>query len=391
MFRIVFSLIIGVMLIFSCSEEPTEPQGAVDPEIISVRIDSLWNLNAPDSNLVEIKVSDPQGFTDLKNVTLKVFDNFNQQIFLDSLYDDGGLNGTTDLIAGDGVFRNLFNPKTVTGSSEGEYTFNFSVEDKAGNKSGELNQKVTFAYNRPPVINSISAPSQLLSGAEAGFIFVMVADQDGDTKTTQVNLDLFQNDQSVLAQPINLFNDGNTAENGDIFANDSIFSLKIDSSFAAGRLGDYKMKFVAEDEFGDKSMEFVKDIFIENKVGQILKVSLPDSLNRPGQEGEFTESLFTVSVHEPQGLTDIASVYFDLIFPDGPANNNPFIMVDNGLPYNFDNLFVEAGDKEPNDGVYSLTFLVNDDNQIGTYHFSFFVRDKVGNLTAAYQDSIEVQ
>jgi len=390
MYKIVFALIISALFALSCSDEPTNPQGAVNPVITSLRIQSQWNLNATDSNLVEIAVTDPQGFNDLKSIAVKVFDDANQQVFMDSLYDDGGLNGSNDLLAGDGVFRNLFLPSAIT-STTGVFTFNFNVQDRAGHNAEEFKKDISFGFNEAPEIQEIINPSQLLSGAETEFIFVNVSDLDGTNKNTKVFFDLLQNDQSVFAQPISMGNDGNVSENGDVFANDSIFSFKMDSSFAAGKIGDYKMKFVAEDEFGDKSLELIKDLFIENKTGNILSVSVPDSIALPAQG--FTTALVTAKVNDPQGLMDVDSVYFNSIKPDGsPANGNPFSMVDNGLPFNIDgNPLIEAGDKVEGDGIYSLSVFVFNNNLPGTYQFTFYMRDKVGNLTAAIVDSIEVK
>ncbi|KAA3608812.1 MAG: hypothetical protein D8M58_18930 [Calditrichaeota bacterium] len=389
--KLVIVLLIGIQVIISCSEKSTKPDDAQNPEFISIRIDDRWNLNAVNSSLVEIKVSDPQGFSDLKNIAVKVFDNTSQMVFEDSLYDDGNLSGSTDLIAGDGVFRNVFLPSAIT-SSAGTFSFEFEIVDMSENDAGELKKEVSFGFNEAPLIESITVPLQFLSGANPEIISVVAPDNDGDNLQTKVFLDLLRSSQSVLSQPIQLSNNGDFGISGDAFAGDSIFSFKMDSSFAAGKSGDYKMEFLAEDEFSDKSEAVTRDIFIENKAGVILSATLPDTINRPGQVNAFTETLLSIKVYEPQGLTDIDSVYFEFIFPDGqPANNNPFLMVDNGLPFNIGNLFVEAGDKTANDGIFSLTFLVNDANQTGTYHFSFYMRDKVGNLTTALTDSIEVQ
>ena len=381
--------ILLLVFIYACSDEPTKSQDAVNPEIISIRINGQWNLNAQDSILVEIKVTDPQGFDDLKNIAFKVFDDSDQLVFTDSLYDDGGLNGTSDLIAGDGVFRNLFLPSLIT-PNEGSFTFDFEVKDKAGNSAGELKKEVTFAFNEAPVINNISVPPQLLSGLGPWFVFVTVFDQDGANKNMNVFLDLLQNDQSVLNETLQLFNDGNTAENGDIFADDSVFSFKMDSSFAAGRTGDYIIKLVAEDEFGNQSPEMVKSIFIENKTGKILNVSVPDIIVRPSQG--FATALVTAKVTDPQSLMDVDSVYFNSIKPDGSAaGGNPFVMLDNGLAFNIDNPFIEVGDEIKGDGIYSITILVDKSNLPGVYNFTFNMRDKVGNLATAITDSIEVQ
>jgi hypothetical protein len=56
-------------------------------------------------------------------------------------------------------------------------------------------------------------------------------------------------------------------------------------------------------------------------------------------------------------------------------------MVDNGLPFNINTWWNEAGDVQAGDGIYSYALIVRNDFIPGVYHFSFFVRDKAGNLT----------
>ena len=381
MYKKIIIPLLGAIFASGCSDEPTKSTGAVNPEIISLRIDNKWNLNATDSNLVEVKVTDPQGFGDLKNVVVKVFDSANQLVFEDSLYDDGGSGGTTDLIAGDGIFRNLFLPKTVTDSSEGDYTFDFEIKDKANNSGGELKKDVTFAFNEAPAIINVVAPSQLLSGAETEFVYVTALDQDGTNQETKVFLYILQNEITVDTRSIS--NDGNTAESGDLFANDSIFSFKMDSSFAAKKIGDYKMKFVAVDEFGDESVEIVKDIFIENKVGQILSVEMPDTVTRPA------DIQIKVKVNDPQGDADIDKVYFELQAPDGKfildgkGEHQQFPLYNDGEPFH--------GDESDIDLIYSVILKVTEKNAADTYTFYFNMIDWAKNTSNVITDTLTIE
>ena len=68
-------------------------------------------------------------------------------------------------------------------------------------------------------------------------------------------------------------------------------------------------------------------------------------------------------------------------------------MVDNGLPFDDQgNVFIYTGDEFAGDGIYSLSILIFGDPEtlLGKYIFSFYIRDKVGNLSNVVRDSIIV-
>ena len=82
-----------------------------------------------------------------------------------------------------------------------------------------------------------------------------------------------------------LYNDGNMEDHGDAAAGDSIFSIKLDSTFGAAKHGDYNLLFYAEDSFGDKNMNVpYHQIFIENSPPGFKLVHVPDSIVRPLSE-----------------------------------------------------------------------------------------------------------
>jgi hypothetical protein len=373
-------LVIGLGLIaWSCSENPGGPVEEIIPVIESVSLDELWSINTTEKKIVEIKITDPQGPGDLHSVFLQIYNQEGSIVFSDSLYDDGGLNESGDIIAADGVFRNRFLPSAITIES-GNYTFEFDVKDKEGNSPGKYEKDVSFVLENIPEIKNITAIDTLKSASASKIISAIVIDAS-NTGTLTVYMDLLQGNHSVVLQPYRMQKQGN----------DSVYTYTIDSSFAAGRLGSFKLRFYAETEGGLSSEMIDKDLFIENVAGRFVEYSIPSSIQRPVQDNYFALSLFTVKVYEPQGLNDIEAVYFNFKKPDGsPAFNNPFFMVDNGLPFNIDNVFVEAGDEVENDGIFSITFLVDNQNQLGTYQFEFIMIDRAGNYAEKIEDTIEV-
>ncbi|MHB2153205.1 hypothetical protein ACX8XN_02260 [Calditrichota bacterium GD2] len=129
----------------------------------------------------------------------------------------------------------------------------------------------------------------------------------------------------------------------------------------------------------------------KNVPGEILWVSVPDSIQVP-PAGFFHKALVTAAVADSNGLDDVDSVYFYSKKPDGSLANNglPLVMVDNGKPFNINNPWEEAGDETAGDGIYSLTILIDNSAQTGRYYFTFYMRDKAGNLSDSVTDSIEV-
>ncbi|NOX88408.1 MAG: hypothetical protein GXO77_05220 [Calditrichaeota bacterium] len=130
----------------------------------------------------------------------------------------------------------------------------------------------------------------------------------------------------------------------------------------------------------------------KNVPGKILWVEVPDSIQIP-EAGYFNKALIKAAVQDSNGLDDVDSVYFYSRKPDGTLANKgkPLTMVDNGKPFSISgDPWVDAGDEKAGDGIYSLTILIFNDAQAGRYYFTFYMRDKAGNLSDSIIDSIEV-
>ncbi len=385
-----FLLMFG-LLILACDENPSTSVADDSPVIINIKVLNNWNL-ADSAGLygIEIKVKDEQGFDDLNPVAVEVQNDLGESIFSDSLYDNGGMNGTTDLIAGDGVFKNVFEVSVIS-SVAGQFNFIFSVSDKNGNRDSAA-VVIIFAFNSAPSITNLSAPDSLLSTDPPYIISVSANDIDGDHQNILVTMDLLSDGLSILPEPYMLQNDGNLILNGDAFANDSIFSFKMDTSFSAGRTGNYTLKFIALDAFGDESSTITKEIYLENLRPAIFNLAAPETLVKPLDSQTLTTALITLNVSDPQSLADIDSVYFISIKPDStPASGNPFVLLDNGIAFDINNFEVARGDELADDGIYSITILLDNNALSGVYQFTFFARDQVGNVSNEIQHLVEVQ
>ncbi len=373
-------LLLLLLAASSCRDAVNERETG-KPDIKSVRMPSSWNTNSAEKVTVELRGEHGDGPSYLTEARFRVYDSDNNQVFEGELLDDGGyLSASGDVLAGDGVFRNRFLPGTIT-SGTGVYRFEFNLSDQNGTVVEKEIDQVRFAFDRAPAVIAFTMPSVLPSGFESALITARVTDPDSQEEIERVTLDILKNDVSVLNEPYILN-----------AAGDSLFTLRVDSTFAAGLQGSYLFSLNATDRFGVSGTPFTQWVLVENEGGHITGVDMPDQVQRPATSADLTVVPIYATVVDPQGNGDIDSVYFYAKKPDGTFSNNgnPFLMVDNGRPFNPDNPFVEAGDAEANDGTYTLMTLISGSADAGTYIFTFYMRDKLNHLAPVYTDSIEV-
>ncbi len=377
------SLILLLLAGSSCRDAVIEQEKG-KPDIREVRMPSSWNTNSVEKVSVELRGTHGDGPSFLTGATFKVYDAQNTVVFESTLLDDGGYRSNSgDVLAGDGVYRNRYLPGEIT-SLTGVYRFEFSLGDKNDMVVKKEISPVLFAFDAAPEVVSFNAPATLPSGFGPLLITARVTDPDSLEEIETVTMDVLRNGVSVLNDLYKLQKDGQPG--------DSLYSLRIDSSFAAGLQGSYVFSLNVTDRFGVSGTPETQKVRIENEGGRITGVDMPDQVQRPAVAGDLTIVPIHASVTDPQGNGDIDSVYFFAQKPDSTFSNNgnPFLMVDNGRPFNLDNPFVEAGDAEADDGIYTLMTLISSSAEAGTYIFTFYMRDKLNHLTPVYTDSIEV-
>lgn len=376
------SLFVLIVAVFACQDTTVAPPEKPPFLISDIRIADYWAANSSTPELVEARVEHPDGIKAIQMVRVQVVAADNTVEGSAQLYDDGGATTMSgDLIAADGVFRNLLVPDALV-SRSGVYTFRFSATDQNGNTAPVVEKTIQMGENHPPQLHKVFAPDLLPSGFYADTLAAIVFDPDSVGDVNDIVLDI----SKVGMLPVRYTK--KSWERSDI---DSIFVLGIDSSFAAGLKGAYLLSFKARDQFGAESDTLLRKIQIENKAGKLSEITMPHQITKPASG---TKQIFiSVKANDPQGLTDVDSVYFYSRKPDGSLSNNgkPFVMVDNGKAFNIANPFDEAGDKTAGDGIYSLTSIIDTGAATGTFVFSFYSRDLVGNLSAMGQDSIEVK
>ena len=378
--KFIYIIMLAVSLfVWSCTEEQEPPLATPQLEISKVQTDEAWNLKNTEPYTVEVHVQTSGSNYDLLPVVMEVRDGMGGVVYTDSLYDDGAAYHPDDgdVIAGDGVFRNRFYADQITDQPT-MLTFSFQAGDKKNNQSAVYTTDIRFDNNFKPEIVALTAPDTLKDGMEAAYLYAAVFDKDGTEEVENVLVEVFKSADSASIDTFSLFNDGNFPVNGDVTAGDSIFSYKLDSSYAAGKKGSYRFLFTPYDAFTFPGVSKSTNIFLENSAGRIISVSMPDSLPLPSQGSELVQVYADVS--DPQGLDDVDSVYFTLedsqgkFVRDDYGNTVKITLADDGDMNN-------NGDRVAGDGTFSVIIQVTSTNRKEDYTLHFYERDLVGNLS----------
>jgi len=247
-----------------------------------------------------------------------------------------------------------------------------------------IEKAIFFGANKPPEFTRVVAPDTF-PWYESALVQATVTDSNGLADIKNIYVESQTPATGVKRLETNLYDDGDMSLHGDPVAGDGEYSAFLDSTFRIGKHGLYTLLFIAEDSFGEKNENIPEEsIFVGNSVGNFISIFVPDTMPKP-TGSSFNRELLTARVSDPQGLSDIDSVYFFSLKPDSTLANNgqPFVLLDNGLPFNINNAFVEVGDAVAGDGIYSFSLIVTSTTESGTYTFTFFMKDKAGNRTPA--------
>ena len=394
--KIVFSsLLFTQLLIFGCAEERSNPVDlGVHPSITNVNITQFWNTLSDELYKVEVSINDPQGPGNIAAVYLTVVDQSSgNEIFSDSLRDDGAIYFPEDgdVFANDGVYSYQYRPADiVTGEEQKNCLFYLLAIDEQNHQSAPLEYPVFFGPNHRPNITQISTPDTLSVETTDVIFAIKVSDSDG---LDDIQTAYFESKKAYKKFEKSLYNDGDFVNHGDLVAGDSVFSTRVYSDFIIGKQGDYQLIFHATDTFNESNADqAIKNVFIGNLPSSFIDIVVPASMFIPGTPETYNRELMTVEVSDPEGLADIDSVYFFSRKPDSTFANNglPFLMVDNGFPFNINNYLVETGDLSASDGIYSFSLVIFSDYNPGEYTFTFYMRDFAGNLTGPVERKINI-
>ncbi len=378
-----FLLLILLVSLWGCEDgdSPTRPQ---EPSLSDPTVPEV--ASPGQTYLITVRAEDPQGVRDVATVTVQIKLE-SKVLSVDTLFDDGAYYhpGDGDVVAGDGLFSQRIRWDWAA-QEETTFALVFQAVDRGGHASEPLVAKVKARQNAAPVILRAEVPEVLPSGFPGLLFFrVQVQDSQGVADVEKVLFALVKNGRELFQKP--LYNDGT---HGDHQADDDWFELGVDSSFGAGKVGDYTLRFHAEDRLGAVSDGVEKALRIENGPPRIAVVDCPDTVAKP--ESGAVAVRVTATVFDPQSLADVKSVGFTSLKPDSTYANNgqPIPMADNGLPFD-PSQFPQPyyGDEQAGDGVFTFTMVVYSDAeansqgvtpvQPGVYRFTFQAEDWVGN------------
>ncbi|MFA3783058.1 hypothetical protein ABRY23_08350 [Melioribacteraceae bacterium 4301-Me] len=191
----------------------------------------------------------------------------------------------------------------------------------------------------------------------------------------------------TLYDKINFYDNGK-GDNGDLVANDGIFSaaFKMSKTFSNGK---YVADIYVVDNVRDvnESTKHVAETIFEYDNNQIQFPPVLSNLKLPSAINRGVNFIFSIEAYDQNGLNDIKYVYFKLYRPDGSLvdpNNGLgfFLMNDKGDP--------NYGDAAANDGIFSFQNSFSSNAPIGQWKFEFQAVDWEGNLSNIVTQTIQV-
>jgi len=154
------------------------------------------------------------------------------------------------------VANNIFEGGFILKSQNpnGVYTVTFSVTGLDGENKQVAVSNFNFNNgqdNNPPVISNAVVDPDTVVVTQPTVIFTSVeaTDTNGSNDILQVYFTVYRPDGTTNGAKIQMFDDGNTSENGDVAAGDGIYSrlIQVDQS---NQKGTYRFEFQAEDRAG---------------------------------------------------------------------------------------------------------------------------------------------
>jgi len=352
-----------ITLILGCAEEKPVQPVSKNPMLSEANVPKvLWTETIEDF-LISVSVFDPQGLDDVNTVTLNVYrPHFTTtEIAFQTVLNDSAVSG--DLIAFDGIYSRQIN-SSFTKDHPGDYQFVLLTTDNEGHDSNTITIEVpAFACtkNEKPEIGEIVLPETLSVDPSVIYSFsVEVFDNQGISDIQALIFRIHSSENPTVIEVDTLYEHRN-----------GFFTHTFTSAFADSVMGVYPLSFQAFDRSSASTELIRRDVpvvFDTNGPPYIFNLSAPDTFDLSSETKSF---LITLEVIDPQGLSDIDSVYFTSRKPDGTLANQglPILLVDDGT----------YGDENPGDGIFSFEArLLDPTAQRGDYTYTFIAVDRKG-------------
>jgi hypothetical protein len=369
-------MVLGI-LIHACQEEKVIVQIPAEFEVQEVNIPGVISTTSAKPVLLTAKVTHPQGNAGIEQVICVIIDSTGQDSLSLEMFDDGDAlgNSSGDIIAFDQIYT-----VTIIGTQlmlpQGIYQVQIFAQANSGEKVRSFNQNLEIFPNQAPEIVNYFFPDTISLKMPSTEVQFTVFDNDGLNDIRWVVMQGFEPGNAFPVFQDTIPNPQN---------NSPLFTMTIDSSYAAAKKDDYELQIFAEDRVNDKSPEVIHPLFIENSAPQLLNISVPDTM----LIFQTSSNIDTVraEVKDGQSLLDVKRVYFVSQIRQangslGPESD-PIDLFDNGD-------IVQSGDPVATDGEYSRIIRIDPENTPGTYIFTFHSQDFVDQFSTTLVDSIEV-
>jgi hypothetical protein len=238
----------------------------------------------------------------------------------------------------------------------------------------------TSPETRPEDVPALRIPLIHYHG-DFGQIHLQVkAEDDEPLSELDVFSRVYRPDLDTVWFTAHLNDDG---EDGDQIPGDRHFSITVDSAVSDTLGGELLAWFWAVDADGNISDTLSAYWSLSaNQPPHILDIWSPDTVMRP-EPGETDTFTVMVEATDPDGLKDIAAVFFDVRDADDTTqwNSNPlFVLNDAGI----------GADRVQGDGIYSTSLTISSENRLTDNIFRYYAIDNAGNQSPYAFDTITV-
>jgi hypothetical protein len=260
-----FLIIIPILNFLSCEQKFDNVIDSFnnDYQVENVLPSEDFYFNPTDS-LVTISIKFNSVGT-IQNVSCDVYASDDYKLLTIDLYDDG-LSSSGDTTKGDKIYSNKLPLSKYY--PNGIYTIKYFVTDKSNTL-----KPVAYSYfnyingqnNVAPVISNLILVDSTAREVPITFS-VDVSDSNGLSDILKVYYELYRpngtkvyNSQGISQFP--LFDNGDTASNGDLFADDGRYTVKLTfPNSPSVPSGDWRFEFQAEDRSGALSEKIIKSV-----------------------------------------------------------------------------------------------------------------------------------
>ncbi len=320
-------LLLTLVALPGCEDNPSaiiDPGGSAPVLRATAVAPSFFNLDNQQpvagmyrlSTTLSATVSDPQGVEDVRQVRWTVYAPSGTAPIAQ------GTLTPSAIVPGSGT-REFTSVATieVARTALGSYKLEMFAVDGSELRSSIAYTTVTVRLtDAPPILSLAGARQVATSGADSSLFLLSVSatDASGLNDITQVTVRVLSSRDSTART---MYDDGKRS-NGDAVAGDGIFSVYA-WVFPTTTLPEVVFEYRGKDNAGSESNILRRSA--NNQPPRFVSLNLPSVIQRPAS-GTIPVSFF-VTVDDPNGRSDIDSVYFVNLNAATPTR---FLMYDDG-------------------------------------------------------------